>query len=363
MKDFLIYGEISNLTFELSELRKAIVECESNGTDLRVRLDSYGGNADYGLQAAQLLAAAKCNTIGIIDGMAASAASLIFAACKKRVVFEASRLMMHNPWTYLDGDATKLQEVASELASLENSYKAFYSSSFGIDQTELQTLMDKEVFLSGKDIAERGWAEFSNSLNAIYKPKQNNMSVHPDEGMIAKIVNSTFKAFVKKFTTLARVDGVLSDGTKVFVESEWREGEVLKFTETDELAPAGTHLVVMGEKRYTVVVGEGGVITSIQEIEIEDKMTPEQASALASKVAEEILAKATVEFDKKLAAVKADYEVKILAAKQGAEFRADQNPNGSGNSFLPKDYLFASLPDDYFLSPAEKRKKSAQKLN
>ena len=48
----------------------------------------------------------------ICDGFACSAASVIFMAGDERIINEASLLMIHNAWTYANGNATELRKAA-----------------------------------------------------------------------------------------------------------------------------------------------------------------------------------------------------------------------------------------------------------
>ena len=51
----------------------------------------------------------------ICDGFACSAASVIFMAGDERIINEASLLMIHNAWTYANGNATELRKAAEAL--------------------------------------------------------------------------------------------------------------------------------------------------------------------------------------------------------------------------------------------------------
>ena len=116
------FGEVSanNLVKQLDEL--------TDVSKINVYINSYGGEVAEGLAIYNALRRHKAKIITHCEGFACSIASVIFIAGDERKMSEASLLMIHNAWTYADGNADQLRKQADDLdkitqASVE-AYKA-----------------------------------------------------------------------------------------------------------------------------------------------------------------------------------------------------------------------------------------------
>ena len=104
-----IYGDIANFSgFGDSVQAKSLVEQLDEMTDvekINVYINSYGGEVAEGLAIYNALRRHKAKVITHCEGFACSIASVIFMAGDERIMSDSSLLMIHNAWTYADGNA------------------------------------------------------------------------------------------------------------------------------------------------------------------------------------------------------------------------------------------------------------------
>ena len=81
-----------------------------------------------------------------IDGIAASAASVIAMAGDEVLMSPVSMMMIHNPWTYAAGDAKELDKVIDQLEAVKETIINAYETKTGMPRKELSKLMDEETF-------------------------------------------------------------------------------------------------------------------------------------------------------------------------------------------------------------------------
>ena len=97
----------------------------------------------------------RCNghkTRAVVEGLAASMASVVACACDELQMHEGSMMMIHNPWTLIEGDADDLQKQADLMSKLKGSMIRVYERKFGLSADEISRLMDDETWISTEDI-------------------------------------------------------------------------------------------------------------------------------------------------------------------------------------------------------------------
>lgn len=94
-----------------------------------------------------------------IDGIAASAASVIAMAGDKILMSPVSMLMIHNPTTYAFGDHVELQKVMDMLTGVKESIINAYVIKTGLSRAKLSHLMDSETWMDANKAVELGFAD------------------------------------------------------------------------------------------------------------------------------------------------------------------------------------------------------------
>lgn len=131
-------------------------------TDLTIRINSYGGEVFDGNAIYNYLLAHKASKTTIIDGVAASMASVIAMAADpgKLKMPENSWLMIHDPSVGVYGTAEELRKNANLLDALKkNVIKAYQRHATQLSESELWDLMSAESWISAADAKTYGLAD------------------------------------------------------------------------------------------------------------------------------------------------------------------------------------------------------------
>lgn len=129
--------------------------------DITLRINSPGGSVFDGMAIFNLIKAHDAQITVMVDGLAASMASIIAMAGDLIVMPENSMMMIHNPWTMAWGDAAELRKNAELLDKIKSAMISAYVNKTGLSEDEIATYMDEETWLTGKEAVELGFADES----------------------------------------------------------------------------------------------------------------------------------------------------------------------------------------------------------
>ena len=157
-----IYGDITSYPTEGGDvsavnLSKKLEEL-GDIAKLHVYINSYGGEVAEGLAIYNALRRLKAKVITYCDGFAASIASVIFMAGDKRVMSEASLLMVHNAWSLAIGNAADLRKQADDLDKITRASIEAYKAHSTLSEDEIKALLDAETWILPEEALEYGFA-------------------------------------------------------------------------------------------------------------------------------------------------------------------------------------------------------------
>ena len=142
-------------------------ELNSGSGDITVWINSPGGDCVAAAQIYNMLMDYKGSVTVKIDGIAASAASVIAMAGTKVLVSPVSMLMIHNPMTVAFGNSAEMQKAIDMLASVKDSILNAYEIKTGLSRTKLSHLMDAETWMDANKAIELGFADEIMQRSAI----------------------------------------------------------------------------------------------------------------------------------------------------------------------------------------------------
>ena len=131
----------------------------NRGKNITVNLNSPGGDLFQGVAIYNLLKDHDGEITTRVIGLAASAASVIAMAGKRRLVARASATMIHNVWVLSIGNRNDLREVADQLDIFDDMLAGAYAEATGNDKKAIAKMMDKETYFSGEQAIENGFAD------------------------------------------------------------------------------------------------------------------------------------------------------------------------------------------------------------
>ncbi len=125
------------------------------------RINSVGGDADAGKAIYTRIREMNAETTTIVDGLAASAASIIFMAGDHRQMSVGTQLMIHGASQividYLNAEAAK--KILNALKGYDSSIADIYADRTGQALDSITRMMANETWLSTKDAVEKGFAD------------------------------------------------------------------------------------------------------------------------------------------------------------------------------------------------------------
>lgn len=175
MNELLIYSDIGENWMGDGVSAKSIKDqLDGFSGALDVRINSGGGDVFDGFAIYNLISQYEGETTVYIDGLAASAASVIAMAGDNIVMSENALMMIHDPWTMTVGAADDIRKTADLLDKVKSSIVTTYHTQTGIDSDEISAMMSAETWLTADESIERGFAtataESRLSISNISKP-------------------------------------------------------------------------------------------------------------------------------------------------------------------------------------------------
>lgn len=134
-------------------------ELMSGTGDITLWINSPGGDCIAAAQIYNMLMDYKGNVTVKIDGIAASAASVIAMAGTKVIMSPVSMLMIHNPMTMAIGDTKEMEKAISMLSEIKESIINAYELKTGMSRAKIARLMDAETWMDANKAMELGFAD------------------------------------------------------------------------------------------------------------------------------------------------------------------------------------------------------------
>ncbi len=134
-------------------------ELLSGEGNIVVWINSPGGDCIAAAQIYNMLMDYKGNITIKIDGLAASAASVIAMAGTEVLMSPTSLMMIHNPFTIAIGDSEEMQKAIGMLNEVKESIINAYELKTGLPRYKLSQLMDAETWLNANKAVELRFAD------------------------------------------------------------------------------------------------------------------------------------------------------------------------------------------------------------
>ncbi|WP_075979915.1 head maturation protease, ClpP-related [Bacillus massilinigeriensis] len=134
-------------------------ELNNDGGNITVWINSPGGDVFAASQIYNMLMDYKGDVTVKIDGIAASAASVIAMAGGEVYMSPVSMMMIHNPMTIAFGDTAEMKKAIQMLSEVKESIINAYELKTGLSRTKLSHMMDDESWFNSKKAVELGFAD------------------------------------------------------------------------------------------------------------------------------------------------------------------------------------------------------------
>ena len=161
--EIILYGAIGASWFEDSITAKSFSEelkkLDANVKEITVRINSPGGDVFDGVTIYNRLKQHPAKVTVIVDGLAASIASIIALAGDEIIMSEGALYMIHLPWTMAAGNRNDLDNTIDRLLDVENQLVSIYANKTKMSKNEIRSMLEKETWLDSSQTVEMGFAD------------------------------------------------------------------------------------------------------------------------------------------------------------------------------------------------------------
>ena len=181
MRTLFLNGEISDETWYGDEVTPKIFKDELNMCKgpISVWINSPGGDVFAAAQIYNMLMDYPYDVTVKIDGLAASAASVIAMAGTTVEMSPVAMMMIHNPATIAIGDSEEMKKAVKMLDEVKESIMNAYEIKTGLARDKISTLMDAESWFNAKKAVELGFAD-----KILFSDGQGDVTNDAGEGIV-----------------------------------------------------------------------------------------------------------------------------------------------------------------------------------
>lgn len=126
---------------------------------ITIWINSPGGDCIAASQIYTMLMDYKGDVTVKVDGIAASAASVVAMAGTKVLMAPTALMMIHNPATMAFGDHADMEKAIDMLSEVKESIINAYEIKTGLTHTQLSHMMDDTTWMNAKKAIELGFAD------------------------------------------------------------------------------------------------------------------------------------------------------------------------------------------------------------
>lgn len=174
--DLYVYDEISQWGIEAVDIARILGE-HKDVSQINLYLNSPGGLAWDAVAAYNMLRRHKAHVTAHVDGVAASAATILLMAGDERKAAEGAMLMVHNAWAICLGSAADMREMGTFLDLVDKTITDIYVTRTGHDRQKLVDLVNAQTWMDADMAREFG---FIDGVEAKPAEQAYDLSVYPN---------------------------------------------------------------------------------------------------------------------------------------------------------------------------------------
>ncbi len=160
LKDRIIFldGEINDVNADIVAAQLLFLESQDPEKDISIYINSPGGSVTAGLAIYDTIQCIRPDVQTYCLGQAASMAALILAcgAKGKRYALPSSRVIIHQPWGGVQGQASDVSIQTKEILRLKRLTIDYFAEASGRDPESVASDMERDFFMSAGEALEYG---------------------------------------------------------------------------------------------------------------------------------------------------------------------------------------------------------------
>lgn len=257
-----IWGAGYGLIHALQELDAQLV-AEGRGEPIWLHIDSPGGGLITGLKFADVVRNLKSQVYVVIEGLCASAATLMAFAATKTFILENSHILIHQLWAFYIGSYSDFQDELDFQDTLMDQILRIYRDKSHLSDDEIRAMLRRETWMDAKTAIEKGFVdgiypadvsqltdgdrfeparkETSFMKTAVVATKEKESPVlaaeqTPEEEVVQEGVTGTEEAEVEEVSTPDSEESSTEDGQEEVSDAVEPEEEETPAPETEAVA-------------------------------------------------------------------------------------------------------------------------------
>lgn len=180
-----------------SKVQRAIANDEDD--EITLNIASNGGDVFAASEIYTMLKDSKKHIVVNVQGLAASAASVIAMAGNTVRMSPTSQMMIHKALVSTVGNSDDLEHESGVLNSIDESIAAAYELKTGLSQTDILQMMSNETWMNAKVAVDKGFADEIMFNESDDEPTfENAMHALPSKAAINKFKNLIAKEKLNK---------------------------------------------------------------------------------------------------------------------------------------------------------------------
>lgn len=158
--ELYLYGEIGKGPEEISSSAFLDALNTASATDeIKIYINSAGGDVFEAMAIVATMRRCGMRKTVIVDGLAASAASIICMAADRIVMSPGAMMMIHMPFSFAGGTAEEFRERAKALDETTTSIVALYAERTGNQAEQVRAWMEAETWMNAETAKARGFCD------------------------------------------------------------------------------------------------------------------------------------------------------------------------------------------------------------
>jgi ATP-dependent Clp protease protease subunit len=134
------------------------LEAEDPKKDIKLYINSPGGSIQSGMAIIDTMNIIKPDVVTVCTGMAASMGAMILSqgAKGKRFVLPNAEVMIHQPLTGVEGQASDIEITAKHIMRLKDSLYNMLAEATGKDKKEIEKDADRNYWMTAEEAVKYG---------------------------------------------------------------------------------------------------------------------------------------------------------------------------------------------------------------
>ena len=160
LKDRIVFvdGEIDDASANIIVAQLLFLESQNPDKDISLYINSPGGSVTAGLAIYDTMQHIRPDVQTICLGQCASMAAVLLAGGtkNKRFALPSSRVMIHQPWGGVQGQASDINIQAKEIIRLKKLTIKYFAEHTGKSEKQVTADMERDFYMTAEDALEYG---------------------------------------------------------------------------------------------------------------------------------------------------------------------------------------------------------------